>query len=372
MKIGILSFWETQYNYGQVLQCYALQRFLRNLGYDAEHVRCRTGSETKWDKLKLIFHLAVRGYFFSWYKARKIGLRRNIDFNNRFTSEDKLDRGFDSFRENNMWFSDQEFDFAKMAKYSHRYDAMICGSDQVWTHASRQYCLAFGKKSMKRIAYAASMGGNPIQFPHQRYLWRKYLNDFDYISLRENDSAEEIRKIGFPQAKLVLDPTFLLCADDYRSLCRDVAKPNEDYVFLYLLGNKMEISVDEIYEWANCRNMRVEYVASQGRTDDYPKQFASIEQWLTLIDGAKYVITNSFHGMAFCIIFHKQFCVIPLAGSRTAMNNRIYSTLDRLQIEKRVFTGSFDCIEKTIDYSNADKVIAEERENRRKDFTALL
>lgn len=130
-----------------------------------------------------------------------------------------------------------------------------------------------------------------------------------------------MRELGRSDASLVPDPTLLLSVHDYSSIAAPCLY-SQDYLLLYLLGNEIDFDVAEVYAWARSRHIEVKYVASQGRQDAYDKIYPNVDEWLSLIRNARYVVTNSFHGMVFSIIFNKPFVVIPLAGSFTRMNDR--------------------------------------------------
>ena len=105
--------------------------------------------------------------------------------------------------------------------------------------------------------------------------------------------------------------------------------------------------------------MEVKYVSSQGRVDSFKKEYPTIEDWIQLIENAKYVITNSFHGMAFSIIMNAPFIVIPLAGSFVRMNGRIYDILSMLKLKSRIYKDNLDILLSEIDFSrciNASKL----------------
>ena len=100
----------------------------------------------------------------------------------------------------------------------------------------------------------------------------------------------------------------------------------------------------EVYAWARSRHIEVKYVASQGRQDAYDKIYPNVDEWLSLIRNARYVVTNSFHGMVFSIIFNKPFVVIPLARSFTRMNDRIFDTLSAVHLTERIYKNSLDIL----------------------------
>ena len=130
---------------------------------------------------------------------------------------------------------------------------------------------------------------------------------------------------------------------------------------LYLLGGEISPTVNEIFKWARNRELEVVYVASQGREDDFPKCYATIEQWLSVLQNAEYVFTNSYHGMAMSIIYRKQFLTFPLTGIMTGMNSRIFHLAEQFKLQKRIYSGDLNIVEESVNWRYADKMIVENR-----------
>lgn len=115
--------------------------------------------------------------------------------------------------------------------------------------------------------------------------------------------------------------------------------------------------MQEIFKWATRNDIIIKYVPAQGRVDEYPKVYPNVDEFIGLIMNAKYVITNSFHGMAMSIIFNKQFVVIPVTGQFLRMNDRINTTLSNYNLYDRIFDGNLDKLLIEIEYSDVNKVM---------------
>lgn len=111
---------------------------------------------------------------------------------------------------------------------------------------------------------------------------------------------------------------------------------------MYLLGNETNVPVNTINSFIAESNLILKYVASQNRIDDFPKIYPTIPEWLSLMAQAECVITNSFHGTVFAILFNKPFVVFPLKGKDEGMNGRLVSILTRLQLGDRIYDGVSD------------------------------
>ncbi|MCM1139933.1 MAG: polysaccharide pyruvyl transferase family protein [Muribaculum sp.] len=358
MKIGIVSFYNSQDNYGQILQCFALQAFLKKQGHSVFHLQHNVTTKTSFlhRLIKILYCLACGDFspIQNKFKKQENKAIKKVVAENKIIDKD---RGFDYFRKKYLSFSKEVYSsIEELNNFDEGVDAWIAGSDQIWYAPSYLYYLQFAKKGEKVLSYAASMGGvHPDKY--NSLLLKRYLKKFDFISLREEDGVRECIKLGFRNSKLAMDPTLLLDADDYRKISTN---PNhtKPYLLIYLLGNPIGIDISEIFKWANMNNLDVKYVASQGRTDDFKKEYPSPNEWIGLIDNAQYVITNSFHGMVFSIILRKKFLVLPIVGEWSRMNGRVYTTLRNLSItDKRIFKGDFDVIKKDVDFDNAHRLI---------------
>lgn len=344
MKIGIVTFWNSEDNYGQILQCYALQRFLRDKGHDAFLIRYAPGRKIN---LKWVLSLPCR-------IVRKISLRlfrrTEFRFSQRFKEMNRIvrqenaahPRHFSTFKERFIAVTSRVYDQYDIFTDPPGADAYIAGSDQVWGSVDPVYYLMFVPEGCKKIAYAPSFGGMKLAGSLRKKI-KRYISGFDVLALRERQGVEICRELGRSDASLVPDPTLLLSVHDYSSIAAPCLY-SQDYLLLYLLGNEIDFDVAEVYAWARSRHIEVKYVASQGRQDAYDKIYPNVDEWLSLIRNARYVVTNSFHGMVFSIIFNKPFVVIPLAGSFTRMNDRIFDTLSAVHLTERIYKNSLDIL----------------------------
>ena len=376
IKIGILTFAFTKDNYGQVLQYLATQEYLRQKGYLATLVEPNGWRTSRWDRRKK----RIKKLFSSI--AHRIGLIKakngpQLDYS-RQTCESELEeqknvifkhwaevterkekehpRQFEQFRE--KYFNRQSGTYNDIL--SSKYKAFCIGSDQTWSCAGYHMMLGWVPKKYKRFTIAPSVG-------HRRYTddeiesLRNYLNKFDFITVRENNGIDLCNRCGFTSAKKILDPTFLLKAKDYEPYVEDVGceKP---YVFVYLLGGEIEPSVKDIFNLCTSKGYDIKYVESQGRDEGCDCIYATVGQWLGLIKDASYVITNSFHGMAFSIIYHKPYLTIPIIGILEGMNERIFDLSKQFQLEDRIYSGNLDALFSPIAWNVADQCINKNRE----------
>lgn len=359
MKIGVITFWDSQDNYGQLLQCYALQHFLRLNGHDAFLIRYREENISKsgfkvsklWDYVSNFS--AYFNYFLRICNEKKYSAVNNNEL-----------RDFNGFRDTYLQMSDQIYNRKTIAHDVPEADCYICGSDQIWG-GSDIYYLSFVPDGKKRIAYAPSFGGvNP--FAHKDSEHIKYLlNKFDFIGVRETSGARLLNENGFPNVVQVMDPTLLLSSADYSVIAESADCEPRD-AFVYLLGSPVICKISKIFRFIERHNWTYRYVASQGRTDTYDKIPLTIPEWVNSIAQSKIVITNSFHCVVFSLIFHRPFIFIPLAKSYARMNDRLYDILGKANLMAQIFKGNFSDIPMSVDFSIFDKYQESERERSKK------
>ena len=345
MKIGILSFTSTQNNYGQLLQCYALQTYLNLHGYDAMHI-AYSPDTSKIARLNSPGKVAeyLRSYF-NWRsvvnKARKM-----------ISREDDNSRKFDEFRSNVMiFYPDKYKSIEELRERPPQVDALIAGSDQIWGSAlsnpdTDAWFLKFGKENIKRISYAASIGRkiSDADIP----LFKKHLSNLDYVSVREAGAREICERCGV-EARVVLDPTLLLDAGNYEGLidrCEmPKTAPHQPYMFAYILNVLFpkDINWGNFEEYAASKEYEVKPVYSSGYYSAYPiipghkPLMSTIPEWLNLIRNASCVVTTSFHGVVFCVLFRRPFISLPLLDSRGKSNDRVTTLLRSIGLEDRIF-----------------------------------
>lgn len=351
--IGIVTFWDSNDNYGQLLQNFALTFFLKKMNYEPFLIKSKVikqRSITK--KIKKLL-----SYFFSPLRL-KHAIEYKIMKKNAAEANKSHPRGFDIFRKKYIPFT-KEYTLQELYEEPPKFDVFITGSDQVWATLSPVFFLQFAPSSSKKIAYAASMGGFQ---PYGKDLetFKSYISNFDMVSLREQQSVDYLASQRVTNIICLPDPTLLLSAADYRHICNLKEKKSKPYVFLYLLGNKLDFNIKQIYEYAMQKKLDVIYVASQGRTDKFPKTYPTTEEWLELIENAEIIVTNSFHGTVFSMIFKKKFISILLSGQYTNTNNRITNILYKYGLERHIYNGSLDSIDEYPNYHIFDKKLQEE------------
>lgn len=350
VKIGIMTFWWSQDNYGQLLQCYALQKCLRDAGHEAYLIRYKNEERSPlWKRCLKAFNLSLL-YKHLKYKINSCKVKKEQICN---------DRHFDEFRKNYINQSEKFYSSYKELKENPpEADVYIVGSDQVWNFSFlkkiknssyiHSYMLDFGKETTKKMSYAASWSMNSLSNELIAEI-KPLLQKFSYVSVREKNGIDLCKQCGYEKAEFVCDPTMLLDVDVYRNLYKSevIRKQDKKYLLLYMLNNECDFDIQKVYDFAKEKKLEVVYVTGNGVVDKREKIFATIPEWLYLIDNAEYIVTNSFHCCVFSSIFEKKFGVVKLKGKSAGMNTRMFTLFHLLGIEERFVDDDFSNIEKS-------------------------
>lgn len=374
MKIGVITFWHGNSNYGQILQCWALQYYLKKIGHESFIIRFIPQNYDKLYKrvlkkcipVEYLKRIISRFCFASEYK-----LYSEIKKNDAI-------RAFDSFREKNLKMSFKVYDtIDEIKKYPPDADCYIVGSDQVWGRLlsnpnNRAYFLDFGRPNIKRISYAPSFVVDCYPDSLKSAL-KENLKRFSYISTREYNGIEICRDVGY-EAEKVVDPTLLLKKQDYVNLF-EIKTERLPQIFIYSLNIKSsdEIRWNELSQIAANRRLSVLVTPAQGYFHgeelfgkDVKYLYATPNEWLSSIYHSSLVVTTSFHGVALSIILESPFVYIPLKGKYDSGNNRIYDLLSDLNLTDRILsdTNSYnEIIQSKINWDNVHKELDKQRKS---------
>lgn len=346
MKIGILTL-PIKTNYGGILQAYALVRTLRKLGYDAWFIKRRWNNESQGN-----LHLAVKWFY------HKVIIR-------------KFNAFIDKYIKPQTAVVDSKEKVRNLVRYG--FDGYVVGSDQIWRicnvrGADYNYFLDFTDgQNVKRVAYAASFGvdywDDDRDSSETISEIRPYINQFDGVSVREDSGVGLCKSLFGVGALHVLDPTLLLKKEDYISNLGLKIKPKK-YIAVYILDmdkDKQEI-IDKI---SSILGLPVRYINKGcfakianrlNLLDELLKP--GVKSWLTAMGESAFVITDSFHGMAFSINFEKQFVAI---GNVRRGLTRFTSLLDLFGLRSQLVLQAkdidkFDEIKNGINYSKINIV----------------
>ncbi len=287
MNSGIITFHAAN-NYGAVLQAYALKCICEKIGQNCDIIDYSS---------KFIIEKYTLTLDYSSFKQLIKSAIRYCVLKRRYAR-------FDLFRE--KYLSPVSYDEKK-------YQIIIVGSDQVWNYNltldDTGYLLDFVENGITKVSYAPSFGMMEIDVEH-RETYKNLLNKFDYLSVREPEGKKIISDLIGRDSEIVLDPTLLLTKEQWIDAL-NIKKRKTGYIFCYLFG-MTEATRQFIMELARREKLRIIGISdsvslnNDGIKYDYT---ASPSEWVSYFYNATYVVTNTFHGTAFSIIFEKQFYI---------------------------------------------------------------
>jgi coenzyme F420-reducing hydrogenase beta subunit len=384
MKIGIITFHWVD-NYGAVLQAYALQTYLSQQGYDARIIDYTPNTpERQYQKqfegkltrcLKQC--LTIKR---PWLMPKKI--RDCLDDWQSYRKDWRMvikEWRFEKFRSRYLNRSRRYDSFEELRMNPPLSDAYMCGSDQIWNpfftaggegKPTLSYFLDFGPVEVRRIAYAVSFG--VTRYPQEALdLIYPCVSRFNAVSVRENSGRGILLLCGMENVGVMPDPTLLLTAKDYDRFYLPWQLPKRNHIFFYALhaGQK---TIEEIKNYVT-RSLHRDIIDA-GTPEN---SMMGITTWLKSIRSADSVVTNSFHGMIFSIIYRKPFIVIPVEGSRSGMNDRIYTLLEKTGLQDRMIEHYDEkriaaVMAKNIDWDTVEDRIASLRNDARDFFLRNL
>lgn len=360
MKIGILTL-PFNNNYGGYLQAYALMTVLKRMGHNVELIYRKHNKRSFVTRSKLFIKSIIKCLLKKEYcciipnqekELRHKGINM-MGFVDKYISPKTL-----------PVYSSKE-----LSKYGDLYDAVIVGSDQVWrpdyVPNIEDFFLCFinGTKT-KKIAYAASFGGGKPLFNREEIsICGDLISKFDYVGVREESGCNIINNYGWiPKKKpiVVLDPTMLLPKSDYDEII-DIKVVEKEYVASYVLDEcfKTDKLITQISEQINMP-IKTVLITKEWKKTNY--KMPSINYWLESIRNAGFMVTDSFHGTVFSIIFNVPFIVI---ANKNRGIDRFETILHHFGLEDRILTNEMgiETIAKSpINWVRVNKLLNNERQ----------
>lgn len=340
MKIATLTY-HRALNYGAVLQAYALQTAIHNRYPDVE-IGVLDYKNTKIEDNRQIFRF-----------SKQKSLKQNLYLALSSPLRAKKIKSFDAFLSRNInLISD-----AQKASI----DKFIVGSDQVWNFEfsgnDTTYMLDFVDTKKKKYSYAASIGKWDVDASEQEAL--KLLTGFSKLSVREKSAADFIGKQIEQTITTVVDPVFLLDKDAWMRIEVSPTKPLDNYIFVYGFGSEEKTMISVAKEYAKKYDAKIIMLKDTLHKYDGVTVVGGIrpEEFVWLIDHARMVITNSFHGTSFSVIFNKEFLSIPNIGK----GSRIRELLEKFGLNTRLYCGeNSNNIQNEVDWNLVnEKVLTE-------------
>lgn len=346
MKIGILTF-HCAHNYGAVLQCYALQEVLQAMGHKVEIIDYRP------DYLVKQYQVFYAQRLIQQHQIKSV-IKACVNEILTFWRRVKRYNAFMNFIETNLNLSRP----VKEKNIPSIYDAYVIGSDQIWNPKITKgfkpiyFCFfPFSKGEKKYIAYAASMEAASISNEVKSY-YVNALGNFDSISVREEILEKLLQPLTDKKINIVLDPTLLANPAIWHAIALP-PRINEKYVFVYQVRRDKNASKIAHHIARQLHSTVVEVTGFlSGRYLKNTYQSCSPEQFLGWIKHAECIVTTSFHGTAFSVVFNKPF--YSLKGKD---DTRAISLLNALHLENRLINSSSAPVFENVDYSRINPLL---------------
>lgn len=346
MKAAIMTIYDIS-NYGNRLQNYAVQFVLNKMQLETVTYAHDSERITYVQKIKYLiqtascYHIPGNISYWKYYMPKCMIFEK---FNDRyikhtyFKTIDEIDKNIDYF---------------------------IIGSDQVWNPLwyDRALCkkdiflLSFVEKT-KKVCFSPSFGLERL--PQKWEPWfKKNLEDFEYLSVRENAGAKIIKELTGREAEVLIDPTLMLSKDEWMKIAQPPVKviKNEEYVFTYFLGGVSEKGKEDIAFLMQNYNYRIIDVLDMSK----PEYMSDPSEFIFLIANAKMILTDSFHGCVFSFIFDKPFWVYDRVNGME-MNSRIETFLSKFDLKGRKRKGETAIDNFKVDYSKGKEILCNEKE----------
>lgn len=341
MRIGIITLSASD-NCGSLLQTYALKIALRNYG-DVD-----------------VINFSSKESHAMYDVPRYKGLKR-IKYRKRIRDLSKASLDYSFFRQDYIGISGKEYFIEDLKEISHIYDVVVVGSDQVWNVQMRDFSEAFflGWTDVKKVAYAPSLGGRHLKLGSNFEQIRKWVNDFSFLSVREELGKQCLEEVTDKDVTKVLDPTLVIDENEWN---RIVGEPliEEDYIFYY--------------SWAYCEDSTSKIVSDTAKRLGLPVYVIDPRKWfyrdpnklgftlfessgpyafLNLMKYAKMCYVESFHGMVFAYIFRKNYWLLDTHENIAELDSRLKEFVSFLGADDRVLTKYNVCEvnqEKPVEY----------------------
>ncbi len=367
MKIGIITL-PLINNYGGLLQNYAMQTFLKSLGHDAITINKQQTIHTypKFRFLLSVIKRTCQKFLLQDKTILYVNVNKQIRFENTPSIKTK------EFVVRNIKAIEVDGRITKEFCSQNNFNAFIVGSDQVWRknftpHILNNFLDFTAGFDVIRLSYAASFGIDYWNFSEELTIKiRELIKRFDAVSVREQTGVDLCRKHLNVDAQCLIDPTMLLTREDYIKLLETQSeKAPEGDLLTYVLDwtNEKQKIIDLIAEKNKFKPFEVGKATKAG--------YSSVESWLNGFKNAKFVITDSFHGTVFAILFNIPFITIANEGRGLT---RFTSLLNTFDLNERLIFNSID-VKKTdfeVNYSKVNEILAYERKKSSQFISANL
>ena len=351
-QIGLVTCY-FHHNYGSMLQAYATEMIMQQMGLPYQTIACKAPINYMVGSKMLYI---IKKLLIADWKMRlgKMKIEREKKNNPTFAKNWEVrNKAFDDFANSYFHVSPYCKNRQELEEMANNYSAFLVGSDQLWRTDSVEhgyYTLEWVPDNIRKIAYSTSIGVKEVPW-FQVAKNKRFMNRFDYMALREQSACDLVYKLTGRKVQVVLDPTLLFSGEQWMGIQQKEPLTDGKYIFCYLLGNNpgqrdfiKQIKAKTGYKIVALQHLD-EYVPSdEGFADEAP--YVGPREFLNYIRNAEYVFTDSFHCSVFSILYKKNFYTFSrfAEGAKQSTNTRIDNLLHITGLEDRRMTS-----DKTVD-----------------------
>ena len=335
------------HNYGSMLQAYATEMIMQQMGVPYQTIACKAPINYMVGNKMLYI---IKKLLIADWKMRlgKMKIEREKKNNPTFAKNWEVrNKAFDDFANTFFHVSPYCRNREELSKMAKNYSAFLVGSDQLWRTDSVEhgyYTLEWVPDNIRKIAYSTSIGVKEVPW-FQVKKNKRFMNRFDYIALREQNACDLVYKLTGRKVQVVLDPTLLFTGKQWMNIQQEEPLTDGKYIFCYLLGNNPEqrefikqVKAKTGYKIVALQHLD-EYIPSdEGFADEAP--YVGPREFLNYIRNAEYIFTDSFHCSVFSILYKKNFFTFSrfAEGAKQSTNTRIDNLLHIAGLENRRMT----------------------------------
>ena len=339
--IGILSV--KTFNYGSLLQTYALQKYITKLGYENEII-----NYIKTNKVNQALRLLYLPLFMDTIRQSLVKLFKTKRHPHASALIKNRNEAFAKFLEEYIYQSKAYYGRKSLINGVKKYTEILLGSDQIWhpfNYGAHFFDMSFVPDGIKKVAYAPSFGVSTIPNYQKKGMSRSICR-IDSLSVREYSGRKLIKELCGRDATIVSDPTMLLTKEDWAEIMTERLIP-DNYIFCYFIGDNkyhrefaynlskktglMIVNLPHIYCYQN---------VDDGFGDYQPRNVGPRE-FISLIANATYVCTDSFHGSVFSIMCEKEFFTFErFSNNKMSANSRLNTLFEKVGVTGRLLSKS--------------------------------
>lgn len=352
MRVGILTYHFSD-NFGALMQAYGLRQWLLQRGVDAEFINYHPRHvEEGGIQLNRGPKAFAKSVFLTFSQAKR-----------RLFGNKAQAHSFTTFQREVLGVKGARYETAQDLVRLDHFDLIVCGSDQIWNPSEQHgldpvYFADFpGADRARRISYAASFGKSSLAEPYHAEA-TKLIGQMDAVAVRESSGLDIVRSLTSHEPVLVPDPTILL--GDFSTLIQGNPSPSTGHVFCYALRTAQGVR--------EAAHLAAQKTGGAILSPDNPHRrwpevgttvYPSPAEWVSMIDAASVVVTNSFHGVALSLLRKKPFVSIALPGARASLSERVRNLLRQVGLEDRLVAagdeaGVLRAIDEPIDWDAVD------------------